>query len=68
MGSIPDNRIGMPLKRKCVLCKKKGYYDDFTDICKEKQGIQRFDICKECMNDLQLLFKKYKLDQHRKHD
>ena len=61
MGGIPYEPSGYPAKHKCVLCKKKGFYDDFTDICKEKQGIQRFDICKECMQDLILLFDKYKV-------
>jgi len=42
-------------KRKCILCKKKGYYDMFVDISVAKQGMCHFDICKECLKDLNMM-------------
>ena len=44
-----------PPKRKCVLCKERFFYDDMVDICRAKQGIQKFNICKECLDDLNMM-------------
>ena len=43
------------IKRKCVLCKKRFYYSDLVDIQKDIQQIQNFNICKNCLKQLNIM-------------
>jgi hypothetical protein len=58
MGGINYEPEGYPIKRKCVLCKKKGFYDEMVDICKDIPSIQRFNLCKECLKELKVMLAK----------
>lgn len=55
MGGIEYMASSAMPKRKCVLCRKKKYADNFVTIAKEIQGIQNFDICKSCLNQLKIM-------------
>jgi len=58
MGGIEYMASSAMPKRKCVLCHKKKYADNFVSIGVEIQGIQNFDICKSCLKQLKIMLDK----------